>query len=84
MLEAPSGEFIELDESTTLILNDVDPEVIYFSDRPNRVAGEISLPQWLRSFSFSPSAPNAAAVVEDGQAEADVVIVALANPHYDD
>ena len=74
VLSAKSGSF----EGDTLTLNDV-PLVIYFSDRPDRIAGHESLRSfvndWARgSNSFKADPPNATLSVFDEEGNKNAVI----------
>ena len=58
-------------ENGTLTLKGVSPAVIFFSDRPQRVAGHVTLPRFLDAWdegkeSFAEDPPNAAlSIVSD-------------------
>ena len=71
-------------ENGTLTLKGVSPSVIFFSDRPKRVAGHVALPGFLDAWdegkdSFAEDPPNAAlSIVGDGTVTS--VIVEIANP----
>ncbi len=74
VLSAKSGSF----DDGTLTLNDV-PMVIYFSDRPYRIAGHISLKKFVDlwregSDSFKADPPNATLSIFDEQGNKDVVL----------
>lgn len=84
---ASSGTFEPLGGSTDryrLVLNDVSPTVVYFSDRPYRMAGHVTTSQFLKKLGFGGALdPNAAIDIAEGQPESDLVIAALAKPVYD-
>ena len=71
-------------ENGTLTLKGVSPSVIFFSDRPQRVAGHVVLPGFLQAWdegkdSFADDPPNAAlSIVGEGQVTN--VLVEIANP----
>ncbi len=71
-------------ENGTLTLKGVSPSVIFFSDRPKRVAGHVALPGFLDAWdegkdSFAEDPPNAAlSIVGDGIVTS--VVVEIANP----
>ena len=71
-------------EDDTMTLTGVSPSVIFFSDRPQRVAGHVALAGFLDAWdegsdSFAEDPPNAAlSIVGDGQVTD--VVVELANP----
>ena len=74
VLSGESGSF----EGDTLTLNDV-PLVVYFSDRPYRVAGHMSLEKFVElwgkgSDSFKADPPNATLSIFGEQGNKDVVV----------
>ena len=78
-----NGDSFEI-EGTTLTLIDVEPRTLYFSDRPERIAGYINLDELLRigsegENSFANDPPNATFAVFDGDDVLESVIV-LKNP----
>ena len=96
--EAPSFMFVQVAEDVqadttakTLRLHNVTPQVIFFSDRPNRIAGHITMAQYLRE--WTPAAgkdnlgadpPNATlSVYEPGSPDNAITIVEIANPRLD-
>ena len=79
VLSAESGSF----DGETLTLKGV-PNVIYFSDRPNRIAGHMSLEKFVELLgkgtdSFKADPPNATLSLLDESGNKDVVIE-LSNP----
>lgn len=67
-----------------LTLNGGAAQTIYFSDRPERITGVVSMQLFLDGLGFTPqNPPNAALVIpqEDGLQE--VVIIELMNPVYE-
>ena len=84
---ASSGTFEPVAGSTNkyrLVLNDVSPRVVYFSDRPNRMAGQVSTKEFLDKIGFGGSLdPNAAIEIAEGAPDSDMVIAALSKPAYD-
>jgi len=67
-----------------MVLSDVSPSVVYFSDRPNRMAGQVSTKEFLDRIGFGgPLDPNAAIEIAEGTPDSDLVIAALSNPTYD-
>jgi len=84
---ASSGTFEPVAGSVNkyrLVLNGVSPSVVYFSDRPNRMAGHTSMNDFLKRIGFSGKLdPNAAIDIEGGAADADLIIAALDKPAYD-
>jgi hypothetical protein len=71
-------------EDGTLTLKGVSPAVVFFSDRPQRIAGHVDLSGFLKAWdesddSFADDPPNAAlSIVGEGQVTS--VIVEIANP----
>lgn len=81
--EAQSGSFVPAGNGTfTLTLNGVVPYTLYFSDRPDRYAGFVSMDSFIRNFTWS-VAPNAAISVPGGAAGEDNLMVTISNPQYD-
>jgi hypothetical protein len=84
---ASSGTFEPVSGSTNkyrLVLSDVSPRVIYFADRPNRIAGQVSTAEFLDKIGFGgPLDPNAAIEIAEGTPDSDLVIAALSKPAYD-
>lgn len=86
---AEKGSFAPLDGADKtrykLTLSSVGPETIYFSDRPQRIAGGLENGRFLRSFPFSPAnPPNAAVVLSTPKSrDEDVIVVELTKPNYD-
>ncbi|MDQ3656482.1 MAG: hypothetical protein M3457_15585 [Chloroflexota bacterium] len=80
------GSLVRDDASTddfTLTLEDVAGTTVYFSDRPERVAGLIETADFVDDRVFSPSdPPNAALAITTGTGQ-DVLIVELRAPRYD-
>jgi hypothetical protein len=68
-----------------LTLRGVAPQTVYFSDRPQRIAGGVPNGAFLDGLGFSDANPPNAAIVlsEPKSADSDVVVVALTNPAYD-
>lgn len=68
-----------------LTLRGVSPQTVYFSDRPERVAGGVANKAFLDGLGFSNENPPNAAIVltEPKSADSDVIVVTLANPVYD-
>ena len=64
VLSAKSGDIAQSGQGYTLTLNNVDPQILWFTDRPNRKAGFVPLSTFLASWSkgFAGSPPNAALV----------------------
>jgi len=75
-------------DDKTLRLVDVSPQTIYFSDRPVRIAGHISLPAYLKEWTaaagpdnFSKDPPNATlSVYEAGTNDNALTVVEIFDP----
>ena len=89
VLRADTGVITKTDGGYTLTLKDMDPKVLYFSDRPVRKAGFITMTRFMGDWakgnnSFKANPPNAAIVHaalktnEKGIAQA--IPVELSNP----
>lgn len=86
MFVQSSAGFTADPAAQTLRLTDVTPQALYFSDRPERVAGHISMDDYLSYWregadNFSKDPPNATlSVYEPGSSENSVVVVELVEP----
>ena len=79
MLPVESKENIYL-----LTLNNVNPSTIYFSDRPERITGQVSMQEFLDGLGFAEdNPPNAAIEIMNNEGTADVLVVELFSPKYD-
>ena len=87
-----SAEDIKVDPAqTTFRLVKVNQQTLYFTDRPQRIAGHIRMPaylaEWTRaagSNNFSSDPPNATlSVYEPGQADNTITVVKLTQPIVD-
>ncbi|MGK7897088.1 MAG: glycine zipper family protein [Xenococcus sp. (in: cyanobacteria)] len=72
---------------STLTLKGVSPSVIFFSDRPQRVAGHVALPRFLDAWdegkdNFAEDPPNAALSIV-GKGEVTSVVIEIANPQLE-
>lgn len=74
-------------EDGTLALEGINPAVVFFSDRPNRIAGHLTMPAFLELWeegadSFAEDPPNAvlSALVDESMTEA---VVTLTNPRLE-
>jgi len=76
-------------EAKTLRLINVSPQVLYFSDRPDRIAGHLTMQKYLDEWSkvqddFNDDPPNAAlSVFEDDDAMNSVTVVEILDPVID-
>ena len=84
---AHSGSFIPVEGETnryTLSLNDIAPQTIYFSDRPERIVGQAPMQPFLDGMCFTEeNPPNAALEILGADEAEDVVVVELFDPLYD-
>jgi len=82
-----SADSLKADGKTLRLVN-VSPQTIYFSDRPVRVAGHITLPAYLEEWTaaagpnnFSKDPPNATlSVYEPGQAANTLTVIEISKP----
>lgn len=96
--EAPSFMFVQVAEdlqadttAMTLRLRNVSGQVVYFSDRPNRIAGHITMAQYLKEWTPADGVNNLGAVppnatlsvYEPGEPSNSVAIVEVASPRLD-
>ena len=71
-------------DSYTLTLKGISEQTVYFSDRPQRDAGQVSTKRFVEGSCFnSENPPNAAIDVMEGDESSDLVIVELFDPRYD-
>jgi hypothetical protein len=74
---------------STLRLVKINPQTLYFSDRPKRIAGNLPMADYLKTWkegrdSFNADPPNATlSVYEPGRAEPTLVVVTLMKPVVD-
>jgi hypothetical protein len=86
---AEGGIFEVVDRSEgryRITLTNVYPGTVFFSDRPQRIAGSAPMSDFLKGMSFSDNnPPNAAIVVPNGEGEADdeIIVAELTNPQWD-
>jgi hypothetical protein len=88
VVSAEGGAWVpDEDEAETyaLTLTGVRPDLVYFSDRPDRVAGHESVDAFVTDWQasgFADVPPNAAMVLHEEDESEDVVIVELTDPEY--
>ena len=74
---------------STLRLVKVNPQTLYFSDRPQRIAGNLKMADYLKTWkdgrdNFGADPPNATlSVYEPGRAEQTLVVVTIMKPVVD-
>jgi hypothetical protein len=90
LMYVQSAEDLRIDATkNTLRLVKVNPQTLYFSDRPNRVAGNLKMADYLKTWkegrdSFGADPPNATlSVYEPGRADPTLVVVTLTKPVVD-
>ena len=76
-------------EGQTLTFKDPDPYTLYFSDRPDRIAGHITLDAFLKEVSKGPDSfaedpPNATLMVFGGNELVQVVVELPSKPYFRD
>ena len=96
--EAPEFMFVQIAEDVqvdtvamTLRMQKVGNQVVYFSDRPNRIAGHLTVAQYLREWTPAAGADNLGAVnpnatlsaYRPGEPNNSVAIVEIGNPKLD-
>lgn len=82
-----SSESLRADDKTLRLVN-VSPQTIYFTDRPVRMAGHITMPAYLKEWTaaagpdnFSKDPPNATlSVYEPGNAANTLTVVEISHP----
>ena len=82
-----SAESLKADNNTLRLVN-VSPQAIYFSDRPKRVAGHLTMPAFLEEWTaaagpnnFAKNPPNATlSVYEPGQSTNALAVVTISQP----
>lgn len=81
---------IEVDAAAQVLrLKDVVPQVLYFSDRPERVAGHVAMAGYLEEWTkgennFGEDPPNATlSVYEPGQTDNSTVVIEITQPEVD-
>lgn len=85
-----SAESLKADDKTLRLVN-VAPQTIYFSDRPVRVAGHITMPDYLKEWTaaagpnnFSKDPPNATlSVYQPGESANTLTVVEISQPVVD-
>ncbi len=87
LMYVQSAEDIRVDAAaSTFRLVKVNPQTVYFSDRPQRIAGHIKMADYLKTWkegrdNFGADPPNATlSVYEPGRAEETLVVVTITKP----
>lgn len=86
------AEGVKVDEAAqTIRLVDISQQTLFFSDRPERIAGHLKMADYLKEWTakegknnFSAVPPNAAlSVYEPGQTDNTLAIIEITNPKID-
>ena len=90
LMYVQSAEDLRVDAAkSTLRLVKVNPQTLYFSDRPERIAGNLKMSEYLTTWkegrdNFSADPPNATlSVYEPGRADQTLVVVTIMKPVVD-
>jgi len=92
LLFVQSAEDLQVDAAAkTFRLVDVNPQTLYFSDRPHRIAGHLKMDEYLDEWTekagkdnLGADPPNATlSVYEPGQADSTLVVVEISNPRLE-
>ena len=83
--EAAGGTLDASSDGTyTLQMNGVFPYTVYFSDRPQTIAGSVPMQTFIDGFAWDAGdPPNASIVVADADESEDILIARLTSPVYD-
>jgi hypothetical protein len=85
-----TAEDLKADDKTLRLVN-VNQQTLYFSDRPVRIAGHLTMPDYLDEWkagegpdNFSADPPNATlSVYEPGQSDSTLAVVEISHPVVD-
>jgi hypothetical protein len=85
-----TADNIKTDNQTIRLVN-VNPQTLYFADRPVRLAGHITTPEYMKEWTasagsdnFTNDPPNATlSVYEKGQPQNSLVVIEISNPVID-
>ena len=90
LMYVQSAEDLRVDAArSTVRLVKINPQTLYFSDRPQRIAGHLKTADYLKTWkegrdNFGADPPNATlSVYEPGRAEPTLVVVTLTKPVVD-
>jgi hypothetical protein len=89
-VQLASGTVVD-DAARTIRLVNLSPQTLYFSDRPDRIAGHVKLDRYLADWTaaagadnFGADPPNAAlSVYEAGKQDSSVSIIEISNPRVE-
>ena len=76
-------------DGNTLTMKDVKPSILFFTDRPERIAGYWTLDEFMNEVSTGPDSfaddpPNATLVTLEGDSFVDVVLELAERPRHED
>jgi len=85
-----SAESLKVDDKTVRLVN-VSPQTIYFTDRPVRKAGHVTMPAYMEEWTaaagpnnFSKDPPNATlSVYEPGQRDNTLTVIEISQPRLE-
>lgn len=85
-----TADDIKADNKTIRLVN-VNPQTLYFADRPVRLAGHVTTPEYMKEWTasagsdnFKNDPPNATlSVYEKGQPQNSLVVIEISNPVID-
>lgn len=85
-----TADNIKVDDKTIRLVN-VNPQTLYFADRPVRLAGHVTTPEYMKEWTssagsdnFKNDPPNATlSVYEKGQPKNSIVVIEISNPVID-
>ena len=90
LMYVQSAEDLRVDAAGSILrLVKVNPQTLYFSDRPQRVAGNLRMADYLKTWqegrdNFGADPPNATlSVYEPGRAEPTLVVITIMKPVVD-
>jgi hypothetical protein len=82
VVNAAGGTLRESGDEYRLVLTGIEPRAVWFSDRPARAVGSLTIDELTRAFFAGDDDPNAALEVFEGSGTGDVVVVELSNPRH--
>ncbi len=85
VMHAGGGSLSREGDGFVLTLDDLAPQVVAFTDRPERVSGAVSTSSYIEAWGkeYKGDPPNAALVVPNGRADADTIVFTLDQPELD-
>jgi len=85
VMHAGGGSLTREGDGFVLTLDDLAPQVVAFTDRPERVSGAVSTSTYIEAWGkeYKGDPPNAALVLPSGRADADTIVFTLDQPELD-